>query len=179
MYGARFELEPPVEFGFTPSTCERLQLDRAVMDPRNNVHDFAVLAARLSSNPETREQILAEHGLEEASWEQVEQVWHDRMSDEENRHSGDTIPELTRQYAEAFATAMAAGQHLSFPQYLEITGELRRGIDATEALKRKGVSLATYLESHARFTRAMVSDPSLARAFEQEMAVPARKRGQE
>ena len=133
-------------------------------DHHHDVRAYARLAAQLAAAGTHRDELLATHGLDDDSWDVLEQEWMERLSQAEEDLNGDAVPELLTAYAEAFTAAQSelAGVVLPFDRYLEITRTLSRGRDLTQLPERFGVDLATYLSSHRHWTALMATDQELA-----------------
>lgn len=135
-----------------------------------DVAAYAALAAALSDPERPREALLAEHGLDEAAWAEIDEAWQERLSramDEE----GDGVPEVVAAYAEAFAQAKqpAPGAALTLERFAEATREIQRRGDPAAALARLGIALSAYLEANAHWTRRMIEEPGLAERFRQAL----------
>jgi hypothetical protein len=130
-----------------------------------DVTTYAALAAALSDPTRTREEVLAEHGLDEDAWTQLDERWQERLSSAMDEDV-DGVPALVAAYAEAFTRARhgAAGR-LSLQRFAEATREIQRRGDPATALARLGIPLAAYLESSAHWTRRIAEAPELAEQF--------------
>ena len=140
--------------------------------PDVDVVAYAKLAAALSRPDADREALLAEHGLDEESWQLVEDVWSERFTRAEEAHDDqDGVPPLVLAHANAFAAAQReqAGALLAFDRYVEVTRALQRGHDIATVLERFAIDLATYLASHQHWTVKLATDPALAQAFRRGM----------
>lgn len=131
-----------------------------------DVTTYAVVMAALSDPGRTREEVLAEHGLDEQAWTALDERWQERLSSAMDEDT-DGVPPVVAAYAEAFARARHDGTsgRLSLQRFAEATREIQRRGDPAAALARLGILLAVYLESNAHWTRQMVEDPQLAEQF--------------
>jgi hypothetical protein len=136
-----------------------------------DLESYARLAAALVAPGVDRDAVLASHGLDEDSWEAIEQDWLERLSEADDAAGDGEVPPLVAAYAEAFARAQAeqAGEVLTFERYLEITRALSRGRDMAQLLDRFGIDLPTYLHSHRIWTVRMASDRELAERLRRAM----------
>ncbi len=140
--------------------------------PDLDVTAYGALAAVLADPECPREQVLAAHGLDEATWAEIDDRWQARLSaamDEEC----DGIPPLVAAHADAFAAAQRATavQALPLERFAEATREIQRRGDPTAALARLGIPLAAYLQANAYWTRRVVEDRALAEQFRRALKV--------
>lgn len=143
-------------------------------DPRDDVEAFARVAVTLSAAREDRPEVLAALGLTEEDWEALEDAWEVRLEEAELAEGEDgMIPALVTAHAEAFAAAQAERARgadeaaLPFDRFVGLTRAMRRGGRLDEVLAAERVSLEVYLRAHAHWTRAILADPSLRRAFDE------------
>ena len=126
---------------------------------------YVRLATALAQAGDRREQLLAERGLDEDSWNALEEGWLARLERAEQEHGDQPgVPPLVAQHAEAFARAMceAADGVLPFERYVEVTCAFQRGGDVANTLERFSVSLPTYLQAHQHWAQRLAVDPELA-----------------
>jgi hypothetical protein len=144
--------------------------EEAGADFAEDVELYAALSTRLAHPDADRGAILAEHALDEAAWEAIDQVWQDRLSQAIEVHGEEEgVPPLVAAFSAAFASAQAidASAVLPFPRFVEATRALMRGeADPNATLKRFGLSLAEYLRAQQHWTRAMAEDPQLLGRFQ-------------
>jgi hypothetical protein len=141
-------------------------------DLSQDVAAYAALAAALSDPNADREALLAAHGLDEDTWDALDEAWQDRLSEAD---AGDDetegVPALVAAYAEAFARAHTARarSELPFERFLEAARAMRRGVDMTTVLKRLDLTLEDFLSAERRWTQAMLADEALAARFRRAM----------
>jgi len=127
---------------------------------------YAGLAAALAVPKADREAILGAHGLDEDSWEELEERWLARLQDAEDAFADDDegVPELVQAFANAFAKAQT--EHgpdvMTLQQYAEAACALQRGRDLNGVLERLAVTLPVFLRSHQHWTARTAKEPQLA-----------------
>lgn len=112
------------------------------------------------------------NGLDEASWETIEEAWQGRFDAADATHGeAEGIPPLLAAYAEAFARAQATrgGAGMPFESFVEVARAFARGDDAQGLLRRFGATLEEYLSAQRCWTARMLEDPELAGRFEKAM----------
>ncbi len=133
-----------------------------------DIRAYAALAATLASADRPREEILGEHGLDEAGWEALDRVHQAQLSRSlDDEASG--VPPLVAAYAEAFAAARARGAAakslLSIERFADATRAIQRSGDPTAALARLGITLDDFLRANEHWTARMMTDTDLLRRF--------------
>lgn len=130
---------------------------------------YAALAATLASADRPREEILGEHGLDEAGWEALDRVHQAQLSRSLDDDDVDGVPPLVAAYAEAFAAARARGAAakslLSIERFADATRAIQRSGDPTAALARLGITLDDFLRANEHWTARMMTDADLLRRF--------------
>lgn len=139
-----------------------------------DVRAYATLSARLAEPDADRAALLAEHGLDEDGWDEIDDAWQARLSEAEDAVGDeDAVPLLVKEHAEAFAQAQAArvspGEPLSLERFVEITLDVQRGQDTQHVLKRHGTTLHDYLRAQQHWLKKMMGDDALAARFERMM----------
>ncbi|MEZ4300519.1 MAG: hypothetical protein R3B70_36590 [Polyangiaceae bacterium] len=149
------------------------------MDPRSvlttDVRAYAVLSVRLAEPEADREALLAEHGLDEDAWDELDDAWQARLSDAlEAAGDSDSVPLLIKEHADAFAEAQAArvrpGPPLSIDRFIEVTLEIQRGQDIRHVLPRNKTTLHDYLRAQQHWLKQMMDDPELFARFQRAVA---------
>ncbi|WP_437282031.1 hypothetical protein WME90_16160 [Sorangium sp. So ce375] len=138
----------------------------------DDVEAYATLAAQLADPSADRAALLAEHGLDEAGWEALDDAWQARLSEADDEDGEDVgVPPLVVAFAEAFARAQRARakSELSFERFLEAARELKRGTDMATVLSRLDLTLEDYLGAQQRWTAAMLEDEALMAQFQRAM----------
>jgi len=133
-----------------------------------------VLSVRLAEPDVVRDELLAAHGLDEDSWDQLDDTWQARLSDAiEAMGEADTVPPLVAEHAEAFARAQAervsVGAPLTFERFIEVTMDIQRGQDIQHVLKRNGTTLHDYLRAEHHWLKQMMDDAALQARFHKAM----------
>lgn len=149
------------------------------MDPRHlletDVRAYATLTVRLAQPDADRPAILTEHGLDEDTWDALDDAWQARLSAAvDEMGDAETVPLLVKEHADAFAAAQAErvspGAPLTFERFVEITHELQRGQDVQHVLKRNQTTLHDYLRAEQHWLRVMMDDATLQARFHRAMA---------
>lgn len=140
----------------------------------SDVRAYAELSVILAEPDADRVALLAERGLDEDAWDEIDDLWQTRLSEAiEVLGEVDTVPPLVQEHAEAFAKVQAArvatGAPLSFERFIEVTRELQRGHDIQHVLKRNGTTLHDYLRAEQHWLKQMMNDPALQARFHQAM----------
>lgn len=141
-------------------------------DPADDVQAYAALGAALADPSADREAIFTTHGLDEATWEIIEETWQGRFDAADAAHGeAEGIPPLVVEHAEAFARAQATrgGAGLPFERFVEVARAFARGDDAQGLLRRFGATLEEYLGAQREWTGRMLEDAELAGRFEKAM----------
>lgn len=148
------------------------------MDPRlvltTDVRAYAGLAVRLAEPDADRTELLATQGLDEDSWDEIDDAWQARLSEAVDAMGDvDTVPPLVQEHAEAFAKAQAervsGGAPLTFERFIEVTVEIQRGHDIQHVLKRNGTTLHDYLRAEHHWLKQMMDDAALQTRFHRAM----------
>lgn len=139
-----------------------------------DVRAYAALSARLAEPDADRAALLAEHGLDEDGWDELDDVWQARLGEAEDAMGDEqSVPPLVKEHAEAFAQAQAArvspGAPLSIERFIEITLDIQRGQDIQHVLKRNATTLHDYLRAQQHWLKKMMEDAQLAAKFERAM----------
>jgi hypothetical protein len=142
-------------------------MERGGGDPDHDVRAYAAIAGELGGGGRPRAAVLADHGLDEASWTALDDAWQARLSAAIDQ-ADDGVPPLVAAYTEALTQALQRGEPgvLSLERYAETTRALERsGGDVAAALSKQGVTLAQFLKANAHWARRMVEDPAVAQRF--------------
>jgi hypothetical protein len=142
-------------------------------DPAQDVEAYATLAARLADPSADRAALLAEHGLDEAGWEALDDAWQARLeeADEDDGEEEVGVPPLVAAFAETFARVQRARakSELSFERFVEAARAMKRGPDVATVLSRLEMTLEDYLSAQQRWTAAMLEDEELMARFQRAM----------
>ncbi|MFO0585958.1 MAG: hypothetical protein U0441_00390 [Polyangiaceae bacterium] len=151
------------------------------MDPRllldTDVRAYAVLSARLSEPDSDRTTLLAEHGLDEETWDQLDDAWQERLSAAiDEMGDSEAVPPLVKEHADAFtaeqAVLAAAREPMPFERFIEITQDIRRGHESQHVMKRNATTLQDYLRAQQHWLKRMMDDPDLQTRFHRAMGRP-------
>lgn len=127
---------------------------------------YAAILAELAATGESRSAVLASHGLDEASWEAIDEQWQERLSAELD-DDGDGVPGLLAELSSAYAAAQrASAEPITLEQLAEVTRRLAASGDLRASLAHVGVTLVGYTRGSEHWTKLMSADSSLARQFE-------------
>ncbi|WP_437593396.1 hypothetical protein [Sorangium sp. So ce1000] len=144
-------------------------------DPPRGVDDvegYATLSARLADPSADRAALLAAHGLDEDSWEALDDAWQARLSEADEDDDEEVgVPPLVAAFAETFARVQRARSkgELSFERFLEAARAMKRGTDMATVLSRLDLTLEDYLSAQQRWTAAMLEDEALMARFQRAM----------
>ncbi len=139
-----------------------------------DVRAYATLAVRLAEPDADREALLADRGLTEDDWEEIDDAWQARLSEAvDAMGDADAVPLLVKEHSDAFAEAQAGaherGRPLDLERFIAITLEIQRGHEVQHALKRNGTTLHDYLRAEQHWLKRMMDDPALQARFHDAM----------
>lgn len=139
-----------------------------------DVRAYATLAVRLAEPDADRETLLAERGLTEDEWEEIDDAWQARLSDAvDATGDADAVPLLVQEHSEAFAEAQAgrtsAGAPLDLERFIAITLDIQRSHEVQHSLKRNGTTLHDYLRAEKHWLKRMMDEPALQARFHEAM----------
>jgi hypothetical protein len=136
--------------------------------PGADIEAYAALTAALVEGDRAREEVLRDHGLDEAGWTAIDAVWQERLSRAMD-DDGDAVPPLVAAYAAAFERARAAlrrgSRVLSIEQYADATREIQRRGDPTGVLSQLGFTLTDFLRASEYWTRRMIDEPEILQRY--------------
>jgi hypothetical protein len=124
---------------------------------------------RLAQPGADRPALLAQAGLDEARWEEVDDAWQTKLSEEEAsgpapEDGGDPVPPIVRAFDAAMARAQKASARTApvpFARFALALREMQRHADTAEALRRAGMTMGEFLAANQYWTKEVVSDPEL------------------
>ena len=142
-----------------------VEYDACEVDP--TVTDYARVMAELASAGDTRDEVLARNGLNEARWEAVDTHWQAQLSEAMDQDSDDdSVPEILATYTAAYEAAQRAiASPISLDQFAMVTRLLDASGDIRASLGKVGVTLADYVRGSEHWTRQLAGDPELERRF--------------
>lgn len=126
----------------------------------------ARIAAEIAEGSRPVADVLAAHGLDEATWHEASLHWHRAMGDEAEARRG--AAELAPRYAKAFADAQDALSprvDLTPEAWAELVSEVRDAGELLGPLERRGLKPADYLRLQRFFAELVASDPEVAARF--------------
>ena len=127
--------------------------------PRMSLEAYAELRARLSRDDVDRDAALADLGLDEETWDVIDDEWQAELSRALDT-DGDDLPAAVIAYADAFARAQrdAPGRLLSLETFARCTRALRGARDPKRALEKQGVTLTEYLKANQHWSPQLATD---------------------
>jgi hypothetical protein len=139
-----------------------------------DVRAYAAFTARLAEPDADREALLAERGLTEDEWDELDDAWQARLSEAvDAMGDSESVPPLVKEHSDAFAEAQAArvsaGAPLDLERFIAITLEIQRAHEVQYALKRNGTTLHDYLRAEQHWLKRMMDDPALQARFHDAM----------
>jgi hypothetical protein len=136
-----------------------------------NLDAYARLTVALGRAGDNRGAVLAAHGLDEARWEAIDDLWQARLSDAMDEITEDQpVPPFLAQFSRAMDRAQSDDtQVLSFERYAEVTRAVRQGGDVPRALQRLGVSTDEYLHANRYWMQRMADDDELSERFQRAL----------
>ena len=141
--------------------------------PLLDVRAYAALLAALANAGPSRAAVLGAHGLDEASWGELDDAWQAQLSgalDDE----GEGVPALIAAFDEAFTEARAAGTlPLDLARFAAITRRLEAGADLEALLRESSLGLDDLAGANAYWRPRLARDEDLRARFEAAMSGPA------
>ncbi|HZX00760.1 MAG TPA: hypothetical protein VFF45_00805 [Bacilli bacterium] len=141
--------------------------------PRDRVHGVDVrtcgmIAGRISRVPAKRAAVLGEHGLNEASWIEVERTWMLRVA----AALLAVDLSLRGEYDEGFAAASTgeAAPEFDLERYAGVVAEIEAGDPPAEVLARAGISLGAWSSIQRAWAGRVTADPQLAAELRRRVA---------
>jgi hypothetical protein len=127
---------------------------------------YARLRAQLAQDGVDRDALLAQHGLDEDSWDALD----DRFQAELSRaldSDDDGVPDAVLRYTNAFCETQrdAPGRLLSLEQFAQATRAVRGANDPRLALEKLGVTMTEFLKANQHWSPKLGHDPKLAAQF--------------
>jgi hypothetical protein len=143
-----------------------------VGEPELSLDSYAALQAALAVAGERTDEVLHDHGLDEARWSAIDEAWQERLSAALDDESDSGVPEILSAYAQAYARAQrasAAGM-LSLAQFTDIVRRIQATGDLQEALAKLGVSMADFLLASEHWNRSAALDGGLRDELKRALA---------
>lgn len=127
---------------------------------------YAEIAASLATADDRRE-VLERHGLNEETWEAIDDEWQARLSAAVEAFDEDGVPELIDRFHQAFARARErlGEEVLPFEKFIEVTRAVQRSADIPRTLEQHGMTFAVFARANQYWTVKLATDPELAARF--------------
>lgn len=135
-----------------------------VSEPVLDLMTYAALQAALAAAGERADDVLREHGLDEAQWSAIDDAWQERLSAALDDVGGDSgVPQLVAAYSEAYARAQRANAAglLSLARFTEIVRHIHATSNMQGALAKAGVSMTDFLVASEHWSRSATLDARL------------------
>jgi hypothetical protein len=140
-------------------------------DPKRfDLDSYATLRARLALEDTDRERLLAEHDLDEESWDRIDEAWQDQLS-RDLEAQGDDVPASITQYSQRFEQVQrdAPGRVISLELFGECTHTVQQATDPKKALAKLGVTLSEFLKANQHWSPRITREPAIAERFKRAL----------
>lgn len=140
--------------------------DGAVPSGEDDLETYAIIASELARGAD-RAALLAEHGLDEAGLEKLEERANAQMSGGDDDASAG-VPEPIARFDTVLrrAAATSAADVPSLEDFVRAFLIAQEGGKVHERLKERGLSIALLLRGSAYYTPRLATDAQLARQFQ-------------
>ncbi len=137
---------------------------------RFDLDTYATLRARLALDSSDREQLLAEHDLDEESWDRIDEAWQDQLS-RDLEADGDDVPASITRYSRRFEEVQrdAPGRVISLELFAECTRSVQYARDPKQALDKLGVTLSVFLKANQHWSPRIASEPEITGRFKRAL----------
>ena len=137
---------------------------------RFDLESYARLRARLALDGADRDELLAEHGLDEDSWDPIDEAWQERLAHDMDTE-GDDVPESIARYSACFAEVQrdAPGRVLSLELFAQCTRAVQQSHDPARSLEKLGVTLSELLKANQHWSPRITGDAEIARRFKRAL----------
>jgi hypothetical protein len=137
-----------------------------------NLDAYARLTVALARAGEHRGAVLAEHGLDEARWAAIDDMWQARLSEAMDQGTEEMpVPPFLQEFSHAMERAQTETvEPMPLQRFAEATRAVRRGGEVVKSLERLGLTPDDYLRANHYWTRRMVEDEQLAEAFRRALS---------
>lgn len=131
------------------------------------LEQYAALLVRLPEEPPERARVLAEHGLDEQSWEELDQRYQAELDAAMQVGEGANVPALLSRFSAALGDGVSAleAPPLELEPYARFTRGLQLGRDPQKLVEAEGVSMRVYMDAHLYWTPRLARDPGLSERF--------------
>jgi hypothetical protein len=132
-----------------------------------SLDEYVRITLALAGAGSQRAELLAKAGLTEDEWQAIDDAWQQRI-DEATDAIDDSggFPPLLAEYALAMDRAQTdQGSALPFERFVQATLALRAAGDVAGVLRRLGLTMDEYMRASRHWTKRMIGDEELARAF--------------
>lgn len=130
---------------------------------------YAALMTRLASG-QPRGLVLSGASLDERTWLEVEKTWALRLAKAAQRGDTSTILEFERGVAAAQQNCPAPDPSRSMADYAAMSAAIEKGASPIEVCAHFEMKLTEFFELQQAWTRRIIADPNLARAFRELVA---------
>lgn len=132
-----------------------------------NLDTYARITVALGRAGQGRDAVLAAHGLDEARWQAIDDVWQARLSEAMDQTSDEVpVPPFLEQFSRAMDRAQSDDSLvMTLERFVEATRVVKRGGDVGKALEHLGLTVDAYLQANRHFMQRMAKDDELAAAF--------------
>lgn len=119
---------------------------------------YAAIIDALGHAPSDLDETLASLGISEAEWDEADDYWQYRMSEEEDN---DEPSELLSRFVGSLEQLQQRhqGQTLDFEGWLSVTKAVQQGCALLEVLEARGISLADFLAAQTRLMKELPRNP--------------------
>jgi hypothetical protein len=133
---------------------------------------YARIAATLAERAAPRASILAQHGLDELRWVDVEKTWLLRVAASALRGDVSLAEDLDRATLSAQAALGPTEPTRPLDEYAAICARVESGADVALVLADARLSLGDWARLQRAWTARLVLDPALAVTFRELVARP-------
>lgn len=130
-----------------------------------DIAGYARVAVAVAERPTARAAVLAEHGLDDARWMQIEQTWLLRVAAAALQHDLTLGQELDQAYTEAQSALGPTEPTRTLPEYAALTARIERGEPTPLVISSARLSLADWIRLTRAWTTRLAQDPALSTTF--------------
>ncbi|NUO51500.1 MAG: hypothetical protein HOV80_21810 [Polyangiaceae bacterium] len=144
-------------------------------EDRDDLETYAIIASELARGAD-RAELLASHGLDEESFEALEERANEEMSGGAEP-DGPGIPDGVARFDAVLRAAAAGGSDIpSLEDFARAFLVVQEGGAVHERLKERGLSVEVLLRGSAHYTPRLAHEPELAARF-RELTSRSGKKG--
>jgi hypothetical protein len=125
--------------------------------PPMSLDRYAAIIDALGHAPSDLDETLASLGISEAEWDEADDYWQYRMSEEDS----DEPSELLSRFVGSLEQLQQRhqGQSLDFDDWLSVMKSVQQGCALMEILEARGLSLAEFLSAQTRLMKELPKNP--------------------